>query len=233
VELAASAASAYLLTGIIPRIGSTATFDFEVDVGTGGAGSETVIATVSGRSDAVLGGIGAITRIGLPIPVDNIASSARIATRIRKSDTNTTAWNIAIQLAAKPITGSLLTTAHVSKVQPSAAAHLDVATGGSAWVSGSWVQLVASTSAAWVIWGVSVYNVSSGDCEIDIGTGGAGSEVVIDTIRSGGAAGRAWWISKANPLSNIASSVRVAIRSRRDTTPNNIKVSVTYFELPL
>lgn len=235
VQLTASTSSAKLLAAICLYINDTNDFDYEIDIGTGGAGSETVIATLSGSTSAVIGGIGNVTQFILPIPIDNIANAARVATRVRLSTTSVGGWKVAIQVVAKPITGTVLTTANRSKAIPSSAAHTTLTYGSnlSAWSNTPWSQLTAATAAAWVVFAVSMR--TNLQFELDIGTGGAGSETVIQTIHGGGVTGRSWYLAFPNPLDNIANGVRVALRARMasSTVIDAMTASLTYLEKPL
>lgn len=233
VELIASTSAAALLLSIIVRQGTDA--DFEIDIGTGAAGAETVRATVSARTNRVIGTTGFTAALNLALPIDNIANAARIACRMRKAGTVTTAWNISILIAYKPISGVLPSTTNVSKVLPSAAAHLSVSSGAGAYVNGAWVQLTASTAAAWILAAISAN--SRGQYEIDIGAGTAGAEVVKTTIRdeaNSTSTGAHFFIPFPTPLDNIGSGVRVAVRMRNsDGAALTGTVSVTYFEKPV
>lgn len=69
-------------------------------------------------------------------------------------------------------------------VMPAAAGGIDPANSGVAWTSGAWSQVVASTSEDDSIIGYMAATALGifWEGEIDIGTGGAGSEVVVATI---------------------------------------------------
>lgn len=74
-------------------------------------------------------------------------------------------------------------------VSPPAAASIDLTTTGVAWTSTAWSQIAASTDTQWVLTEICIRDADpdgvggSVDLEIDIGVGGAGSEVVIATSR--------------------------------------------------
>lgn len=119
-------------------------------------------------------------------------------------------------------------------VMPAAAAGIDPANSGVAWTSGAWSQVLASTSEDDSIIG---YLAGSGTAafwegEIDIGTGGAGSEVVVATIP----VEFAWTTNVGysvvlpaflpSPI-EIPSGTRVAVRVRSSSTtgrPADIKL---------
>lgn len=233
VELNAAVSTARLLTGVTPNgsgLGAVAEVEYEIDVGTGGAGSETVIGTLcsvwagsqSGPIDVWL---------KYPCFLDAIATGARVAIRMRKAGTSTATWELAITYYELPVTGAIIGTTVPSKVLPSAAAGLNVVSGAS-WASGSWTELIAATSAAWTLGAVYSYRVSfDSDWEIDLGTGGAGAEAVITTIRSRNAQNGPHYSVPLWPLlANIASGARVAIRARSGGGVVTQITKVTYYE---
>lgn len=234
VELVSAVAAASVLTGLMVDNANVGV-EFEVDIGTGGSGSESVISTIRG---ATIDNIGNHGSFALPIPIDNIANADRLAVRMRKSGTSTTAWLFAVTYLLKPINGTLLTTASPLVAAPAAAAGVSVVS-STAWVSGSWAQLIASTSAAIVVVGVQVKAPAGvAEWEVDLGTGGAGSETVVTTIRY------AWNASSVGdgcplvfllptPLDNIATATRVAARARCSLSTKTVSVALLYHEKPL
>lgn len=234
VELTSAVAAASLLTGLIIDNASVSV-EFEVDIGTGGSGSESVITTFRGATIDNLGNQGPIQ---LPIPIDNIANGVRLAVRMRKSGTSTSAWLFAVTYLLKPITGTLLATASPVLSSPSAAVGIAVASSTS-WVSGSWVQLIASTPSAIVLVGVQILSpVGTSEWEMDIGTGAAASEAVITTLRwawnpSAGGDGCPLVLMLPIPLDNIGSGVRVAARSRCSLSTKTVTTALMYHAKPL
>lgn len=237
VQLSASVSLASLLTGLSFRTASTAAAQWEIDIGTGGAGAEVVIGTLKGISQQVGSNLGdSSLHVRLPIPIDNIAAGVRLACRIRLSTTAVTVWVISVTILEKPIVGSLLTTVKPLKVLPSAANLTSVTTGGSAWVNSSYGQIIASTPAAIVVVAIVIFQLTSTiDFEVDIATGGAGSETVITTLRGrvSSQASNPWIVPLPNPLDNIAAAVRVAGRGRASGTSNDVRFGLIYFEKPL
>lgn len=65
---------------------------------------------------------------------------------------------------------------------PANAGVVVLSAGGSAWTKGSYSQITASTSEADYLVGIVLSGANSADFEVDIATGGAGSEAVISTI---------------------------------------------------
>lgn len=242
VELLAAAASAIALTGVTvysARTGGSFAFDVEVDIATGAAGAEVVIATVRGYVRQVFspfGGAVSMTCI-LPIPINNIAAGSRVAARLRKNDTDTTTpWKVAMSYVVSPATLPLLTTSQPQKTLPSAAVGVTVTTSTTAWTSGAWAQLRAATGPALIIVGVVLGGPNaSADYELDLGTGGAGAETVITTIRATcTTTATPAWLMLPTPLNNVAASTRLAARLRHSGTgAATMTVSLMVFEAPL
>jgi hypothetical protein len=238
VQVVASTSSACLLAGVVvrPTIGNV---NYEIDVGTGGAGAETVIATLIGATPATITGL-AQSSLLLPILIDSIATATRVAVRMRKSGTNVTAWGISVLYYEKPVTGTLITTTKPSKCLPSAADAVAPTSGTGIWANGAYVQITASAAADLVLIGVSaLMQVASTRWEVDIAVGAAASEVVITTIRGTNLTSieAPNTIALPTPLDAIPSGSRVSCRVRRDdggnTVARAIGVKILYQEKPL
>jgi murein DD-endopeptidase MepM/ murein hydrolase activator NlpD len=200
-EVIASTTNAIVVTGVV--VGGGTTSEFEIDIGKGTAGSETVVATISGDTESAAS---APRWLMLPIPVDNIPASTRVAVRVRRSGTTTTAWVIA-------------TTPNSSLVVPSAAAGTSIAGSGSAWGNTGWTQVIASTGDAIALGGITINPGAAVEYEVDIGVGAASSEAVVTTIRGRSTTTGAPQTIILNPLlDNIASGTRVAVRFRKAGT---------------
>jgi len=121
-------------------------------------------------------------------------------------------------------------------VMPAAATGIDPANAGTAWNNGAWSEVVSSTSEARSVIGI-IYGWDAQDnntlvaAEIDIGTGGSGSETAVTTVpahkqRSVNGLGGAAVIDGSDdhrpvffPASiEIASGTRVAVRVRSSDT---------------
>jgi hypothetical protein len=240
VELIATAAADIVVTGIIVRPGNdNVAKDFEIDIGTGSGGSESVVTTFRGSygdpEHANPGGL------PLPIPLDNIPDGSRVSARMRKSNTGATpTWAVALKYYEKPIIGDLLVTAKPQKPAPSAATSISLTTGASAWANSTWTTLVASTSAATILTGIVIKLLSLDmSWEVDIGIGAAASEVVLTTIRFHHTGIQTVdgpsYFPLYNPLDNIPSSSRLSARTRSQSTSGTrtITCSITYLEKPL
>jgi hypothetical protein len=242
-ELLAATSATCVLTGVTVHtthgVSSSVAYDFEVDIATGAAGAEVVIATVRGynaRSFASVGNTGPTLCYTLPIPIDNIASGARLSARLRKNNTATTpVWMVAIAYLQKPLASTILTTAVAQKALPPAAVGVTVTANATPWANGAWVQLRAASGAALVITGVVFGGPSvAADYELDLGIGGSGSETVITTIRATGVIiGFPSHLMLPTPLDNVAAGTRVAARLRCSSASRTMVVSLMVLEKPL
>lgn len=90
VQLTAGIAHEIALIGLTFKFVSAVEQEF--DIGTGGSGSETVISTLRVKVGATKGALPQYANLPAPFP---IAASTRIAVRLRKNDTNTSAVLVA------------------------------------------------------------------------------------------------------------------------------------------
>lgn len=236
VQIAATTDVVWILTGVIVwnNIAAISSTDFEVDIGTGGAGSEVVIATVRGvhrpQGAAFLS-----LPIRLPIPIDNL--NGRHAFRLRTSDTRTDTWNVALTYIKNPVGGTLLVTRKPLLVAPAAATPVTLTASASLWANGSWAQLIAATAFDIVLTHLVLRFITiSVDAEVDVGVGGAGSEVTVTRFRvsdrnTTAVATAAYELP--NPLDNIPAGSRVALRMRADTSSAQATSALMYHEKPL
>jgi hypothetical protein len=214
VQVIASTPAPIVVVGLV--VGGGPSVEFEFDIGKGAAGSEKVVATISGNTES---GASSPRWLPLPIPVDNIAAGQRVAVRVRKAGTSTTAYTVKLVYYEKPISGSVATTPNPSLVAPSAAAGVSVTPSGTAWANSAWVEVIASTGDAIVLGGITINPAVAVEYEIDVGVGAAGSEVVVTTIRGRSAtAGAPQTIILQPLLDNIPSGSRVSVRLRKAGT---------------
>ncbi|MGE4132336.1 MAG: hypothetical protein AB7F86_11910 [Bdellovibrionales bacterium] len=232
VQVIASTSAAIVITGVV--VDAQVSAEFEIDVGRGTAGSEVVVGTLSGTRKSAAGGP---WWLQFPIAIDNIGAGQRVAIRFRRGTTTTTAWNFRLTYYEKPLLGgTIATTSQASKVMPSASAGTSVTPSGTAWVSGAWAQVTASTANAIVLGGISVQPPAAAEYEIDVGTGAAGFETVVATFRdiTGNANGGPYYKVLKPPLDNIASGTRVALRIRASTTTTTAHpVKLIYYDSPV
>jgi hypothetical protein len=237
VELVASAPSNLFIAGITLGDFHTNVENYygDIQVGHGGAGSEVALATfgfllVNLGIQAIDGNVGVILA---GIPVSGISSGDRIAVRMRVGSGNNRTYKVSGLFLPNPITGTLETTSKALKCT-------DVVTatsGGSAWTSGSWVEVFSSTVAALVInhLVIGIVGFVTSSVEIDIGVGPAASEVVIYTYKAptNALANVPCLFQLPILLDNIGNGVRVAVRSRCSIASQAIATRLGYYEKPL
>jgi len=240
VELIAAVGADSILTGLVVSTawGNSSVVDnhWEIDVATGAAASEVVIATFKGRIRGIFSDVQDSTQwIPTVLGIDAIANGARLSARIRTGSTDTTVWTCAATYIHKPLSGTILTTAQPLIALPAAAAAVSVTASGTPWANGAWVELRAASGAALVLTGIVLSADTSGECEFDLGTGGSGSETVITTVRivAEGASTYFGTYPLSVPLDNIAASTRIAARLRHATASAGGMVALMGFEKPL
>jgi hypothetical protein len=228
-QVVASAAADLVLLGVVAVPATNA--DFEVDVATGADGAETVIATLTG-CDQEGPNYGSSGPIPLSIPVDNIASGARIAVRMRKAGTNTTAWQVSLQVASKPLGATITTTTNPSLVYPPAAASKTTANSGTPWTASAWTEVVASAADALVLGGVACGTPGTNGAaatEVDVGVGAAGAEVVLTTVRFGADRAAPCYFPLRPLLDAIPASSRIAVRTRSSWNSGTNYIRLLYY----
>lgn len=238
VELVAATAAAWVVTGLVVRPEDNAAYSvFEIDIGVGGSGSEVVVDTFRGTfANTHYASPGVLPR---PIGLDHIASGARVSLRMRKNTTSTVPWTVKVGYYAKPLVGTLLTSAQPQKAYPPAANDIQWTIGASAWANSSWTQMVAATEAAIVLVGL-VAGVGFGQdsWEFDIGIGAAASEVVLTTVRIRHQGIQfvdgPFLIPFFPPLDAVPNGSRLSVRTRvSDTTLAGALGTLVYVPKPL
>lgn len=132
--------------------------------------------------------------------------------------------------------GEIMWTSDPQKVIPSADDGVAITPSGSVWGNSAWVEVEDSTTAPWLLTGVSVVAGTTGvQFEIDVGTGSAGAERVIGTVRGTSESGLGvGYLFFPIPIENIALSDRVAVRLRKTgTNTTDWNVALTYYQLPI
>jgi hypothetical protein len=236
VQITASAPSDLAVTGIATHPGGFSPNTYmTMEVAHGAGGSEVALAEFGGWVSMLSGSwfpdspSGVIPAL---IPVKTITSGTRIACRVMRGDSGNT-QSCAVTYVGLPLDGNLETTTSPLRVT----AFVSATSGGSAWTSGSWVQVNASTSAAWVINHlVTAISASSGFLEVGLGTGAGGAETEIAafaTYSQSSLSGN----PNAEPLGllldNIAAATRVAVRLRADAASLSANILFGYYHKPL
>lgn len=235
VEIEDVTDAAWVLTSIcIPTVGIEDAH-FEVEIGVGAVGLETVITTLFGIF-ADLTSVARHPPLTLSIPCDAIPAGARVSIRMRKTGVSVTPWKFAITYLKKPIVGSLTTTTKPTIPVPLSTSFLSLPTNTTAWANGAWATLIVSASADIVITHASIHRAFNGqNFEIDIGKGAAASEVVLTTLRGKCDLGDGpHCLRLPNPLDGILSGERVAVRWRKaGTDPTTGNFGAAYLVKPL
>ncbi len=210
-------------------------YDYEWDIGTGGAGSETVKHTLR---NAFLDTNGICTLSGganwTPIwPALRLPSGVRVAMRQRKEGTATSAMFPTALYIASDSGLSTIYTQQPSTVVP-ATANGSTITTAAGWAStGTYVEFIASAATDLSITGMLIRTVTSNeDYQFDIAVGGAGSEVVKRAVAVMGNAAEGDFFYLVKPALNIAPGDRVAIRGRTAVGNRTVNVNLVYIASP-
>lgn len=232
-QMIASTSNSITIAGIVVLTNGT-NLDWEIDIGVGASGSEVVVGTMRGTSRT--SGAGIPQSFYFPLPILVSGGSKRISARIRKAGTATTGFTLAIMYYDGDISSTAGTTTAVAKSIPSAAAGTTLSPSGVSWGSSSYVQLRAATGSALVLGGIVLYAGVAQPYEIDIATGGSGSETVIATFRGNydSAAGVNNLVYANPPIDNIAANTRIAARIRINGTNTTAwRIALIVYEKPI
>ena len=230
-EVLASAPVACVLTGMFFRANTDGNTDMEFDVATGGAGSEVVIATFRTHCGWQTENVGILP---LAIPIDNIASGARVSIRMRKDRATAVATSVGIFYIQKPVVGTLQVSTQPTKAMPSAIDSVAIINTVDVWTNSAWVQVASSLATDLAVVGVVCRPEASTNAEWDLGTGAVSSEVVKTTFRTSHALGRHGLMIPVFAPLILSSGSRVAVRMRKQhTSDSSGHFSMMYQELPL
>lgn len=234
-QIAATTDTVWILVSLICSTtdSNVTSSDMEVDIGTGGAGSEVVLTTIRRRcqQDSSL----IPDTIRFLIPIDNL--NGRHAVRVRCSHARAAAYFFAITYLKNPISGTLQVTTKPTKCYPAAANSPTVVSSGTPWVNSAWVQIVAATATDIVLTHVVAEVIQAGgESDIEIGVGAAGFEVVVTTVRASSFSAHTQsggLYELPNPLDNIPTGSRIAFRVRCNIASITHACALIYQEKPL
>lgn len=233
VEVDPATATDWLLTGISVVAGIQAPFLMQVGIGT--AGNEVAIADILGFVDDSIDVVGNGYMIW-PIPIDAIPSGSRVAVRLRKTGTNTTAWRAALTYLPVPTAGNVDSTSATPATFGFAVTTVPPGSWGG---SSNWIpQGYASTSL--LVWGARfTFDTDSvSEFEFDIGVGNPGTERIIGTIRSAMKdntavlGGGMHWLPFKPVIDGIIAGDLVSIRMRKSSGTASIDWQVTLLTSP-
>ena len=239
-ELVAAVDADCILTGITVASWSSslASYEYEVDIATGGAGSESVIATFRGEQRQVISNV---TTDGMYLPagigIDNIANGDRLSARVRGGTTATHTVNIAVTYLKKPLTGSTLTTAQPLLTLPPAQDDFSFAMGTS-WAWGSWFELSPDTRPEAIVITTLIFPTPAAtmDIELQLGTAVGGDVTVLTTVRASmeGTSSNPYIYPLPNALDNVPALTSFVARARyQGTTARSMLLAINYFNKPL
>lgn len=209
----------------MPNGGSGAANDrgyFNLQLGTGGAGAETGIATIDGDFISEITCPWQVLYLSVP---KRVASGSRLSVRLAKFGVYTQTWRIALLYYTEPLVGSAtipILTGSVTRISST----ISLPAGDWAW--SSWTQLTAATASDLLLSQISVacdYQTAR-QFEAQIGIGAAAAEVAVASVRgfkgsngfslsflAGGLREFPVW-----PLRLIPSGSRVSCRIRKSVT---------------
>lgn len=208
-------------------------YQWEGDIGTGAAGSETVVFTQASQGNWSANGGSMWTDSVLPIK--KIPSGVRIALRCRVSTSAKSVWFSAHYVTAVTGMQTGIFTTGVQKVAPTAAGATTVQSAntiGGVWQYGSWVQFIASTANPIAVTGIYRADDTTSLEAVATGAGGAETLVTEQPVFDRGASGQnsaAWW-----PLypayGAIPASTRVSMAHSDATNVNTTQFKLGYIE---
>lgn len=194
-----------------------------IQIGVGAAGSESAIATfvLSGGTTGRT-----YTRL-LPTAITGIPASTRVAVR----QSGSTVRTVAIETQAIDFDNIADAGSAPAVVAPDDNFGVTVTPNSTAWANSSWVEISASLTGS--LYGLMVRpnGTVKHECEIELGTGAAGSEVVLATVRE--YLQQTSWQNGLVMFSALlpVSAVRLAVRLRKgNTNTNTWSVSALYFD---
>lgn len=198
---------------------STSVTSWLIDIGTGGSGSESVLIANIPFSSATQFNVG---QWSILVPV-SLPTGTRISARCQSNN----AGAVSVRVQVHCIGGQLNTATNAtygSSTATSAATTVDP--GAVASTKGSWVQLTASSTQAteWLVVVLTVLGNAARDAaaryNLDIGTGGAGSETVVvpDLTFSTDTASDDFQSMQFMVPVSIAAGTRIAVRGASTST---------------
>lgn len=232
-EIHPSTPEAWILAGLVVVAPSAS--EWEIKIATGAAGSETEICTFSGVTET--GTVGGPNFHPLPIPIDNIASGARVAVRMRKNGTNISAWRVKLAYYKQSEFGANATkTTKPLLCHPSGASGVSVTPSATSWAWSAYSEVIASTTADWILGGLVINTGVAQPAEVEIATGAASSEVWKTTFRAeyDTAAGTSIPLAQITPLDALPSGSRISVRMRKNgTNVSSATFKLQYYEKPI
>ncbi len=222
IEMSASLSSDVIVTGLVAKWTAGCSIlgeRFISELGVGAASSEATVVTAI--KECGTDADNAYILLAVPL---KLSSGSRLAVRFRKNNTNTTIWRFAITYIALPFVGSIsyTSTTSASGVFGSGS----VTPSGSSWGNSNWAEMTtAANNSTATVYGASYsinYNggatCATAEGEVEIGTGGSGSEAAVSFWHFGQNGNLMSSSHYFRPVLSIAASTRVAVRLRKSGT---------------
>lgn len=205
----------------------------QIQLGTGGAGSESVIWTSDAEWISQLTCPWQVIYLAVP---KRVASGSRLSVRLTKFGVYTQTWRMSIMYYTEPLSGSA--TLPIATGSPTRVSNLVTIPVGD-WAWSSWIECTPATVADLLLAYVTVATEyqTARQIEAQIGIGGAGSEVAIASVRTfkgsngfslsflaGGLRTMPVW-----PLRFVPSGSRISSRIRKSTAGSS---SIQWTVLP-
>jgi hypothetical protein len=224
-ELNASMSATSQLAGLHLQTSALGWFDIEIGVGAAAAevGFANILVDVANPNN-----IGTALLM-LPVPIDAIPSGSRLVARMRRNNALGT-----VTLAALYYEGleseHTVTGASPYNYAPSGADGVNVTPNGGAWANSDWFELTSGLVDESALLGVTLRGQDPDiEWEVDLGSGAAGFETVLTTLRSDtgdelGYTNR--YLPRPFP---VAANTRIACRLRKsDTAVTTNEISLLY-----
>ena len=230
VEVIAATAAPIAIAGVALSGGTYSGILWEVEIGVGAASAEVPVGMMRFylQASANFGPAGVL----LPVPLGGIGAGVRVAVRSRNAGGNSPA-TLALQYYENLSSDQVTTSSQVLSAAPSGSGTATLTPSGTAWANSAWVELIPSAATAIGLLGL-VHAITTvtppvDGIEYDLGTGGAGAETVITTLRQAAAIGKTphTWLPGIYP---VAAGTRVAVRMRKaGTNTGALPVALLYY----
>jgi hypothetical protein len=212
-QLLASTSADAVLLGVFVTGVAVGSKEYEIDIAIGAASSEDVIATFRIHVEAT----NATPRGYHPllIPRSGITNGSRISARARTSHSSTVTLGVKAWYAEGWDGNS---ESYTYRCIPSAAAGVSITPSGTGWANSSFVELASALSNAGIAGLAVTRGVDVTGYELDIATGGAGSETVITTLRGVRDGAGYPLVHLLSAIYKLSSAQRVSVRLRKNGT---------------
>lgn len=231
VEVIAATAAPIAIAGATLVGGSYTLISWELDIGTGPAGAESSVGTLR-TFLSNNGGIAPPQTVLLPVPLGGIGSGVRVAVRSRTGTAGQGPVTVALQYYDTFSSDQVTTSSQVLTSAPSGSGTASLTPNATPWADSAWVELIASAATDIGLLGlVHAETQAAGlGAEYDLGTGAAGAETVITTLRDAALTTLRFAYSWLPGIYPIPAGTRVAVRLRKaGTNTTGHPVALLYY----